>query len=174
MQVRHHWPVDHSPGRNAGIRGQTGDYRTKVKPLAGDVEQDSPVGCKLPKIQRHRLPRQQVHRDTVGTECIDNQSIIGCIRCIRYHQAGVTQHDRCTVSAGGEEAEIARIARNLLDHRVNLVERPLLARLCVTTECSRPKPDHRDALQGLRKCPEKPSEGTVWTVIGCGQRFFTG
>ena len=79
------------------------------------VKEDGPVECKLTPVERERLAGQEVHRNAVGTECVEHEDVVGAIRCVGDGLAGVAQHDRGMVAAVSEEMEIVLIARKLFD-----------------------------------------------------------
>ena len=70
--------IEQHPRRNARVCGQCPDHRPQIERATADVEQQPAARCQFPQIESQRLARQQVHRNAVGAERVDDQRRRSC------------------------------------------------------------------------------------------------
>ena len=65
-----------APGGCTGVGGECADDGYEVKVSVADMEQDDAVGHELSVIQRECFPGQQVNRNAIGAESVDDDSVV--------------------------------------------------------------------------------------------------
>src|SRR5215813_1084496 len=128
--------------RRPRILGQRGDHWGEIEMTVADVEQDDAVVGELALVERERLASQEVQRDAVRAERIDNDRIVMIVLHFLYREPGVTEDHACVVAAAVEKIEIA--SRNPFDFGIDLVKGPDLSRLRIAGEFAGAEPDHSD------------------------------
>src|SRR5205807_228959 len=98
-------------------------------------------------IQREGFAGQQMQRDAVGAEGVDDDQIVAMVGRVAQGQAGVAEHDPRVVAAGLQEMKETSVARQMFDRRVDLVKTPGLAGPGIAGELAGAEPDDADPRQ---------------------------
>src|SRR5829696_6279180 len=94
-----------------------------------DVEGDDAPGRELREVERERLARHEVRRHGVRAEGVEDDEVVSAVGRLAQAQARVAEDEvRPRARARGEVREESGVARDVNDRRVDLVERPALAR----------------------------------------------
>src|SRR5215472_3366354 len=157
--------------RRPCILGQRGDHRGEIEMTVADVEQENAVSSELPLVERERLTGQEVQRDAVRAERIDDDRIVMMVWHFLYREPGVTEDHACVVAAAVEKIEIA--SRNPFDFGIDLMKRPDLSRMRIEGELASAEADHPD-LFGAPGCDrrEEPAERPGIVVIAERHRLL--
>ena len=102
-----------------------GERRAKVHVPVRNVEREETVGAKTGQIHAHRLQGQQVQRNGVGTERVEDDDVVCRWRTLERSRASpmVTRHVEPHCS---RNPKICGRGRDLLDDGVDFVKRPLI------------------------------------------------
>src|SRR5205085_8715784 len=123
------------------------DHAFEFEAWVRDVEGDDAARRELREIERERLARQEVRGHRVGTEGVEQYESVRVGGRVAQTQTRVAEDDRDgRCGARGEVREQSRLARDADDRRVNLVERPRLARARVGRARARAAADDGHAL----------------------------
>ena len=57
------------------LTGQIGDHRIQIDAFIGDMHGDQAVGLHVPRVEGERLPGQQVNRNGIAVEGIEDQHV---------------------------------------------------------------------------------------------------
>src|SRR5205807_5621899 len=107
-----------------------------------DVEGDESARRELREVERERLACQKMRGHRVGTEGVEQYESVRVGGRVAQTQTRVAENDRD--GRGGARREVReefRVARDTDDRRVNLVERPSLARARVGRARARAETD---------------------------------
>ena len=131
-----------------------------------DVKKDGPVECKLTPVERERLAGQEVHRNAVGTESVDDNCVIVMVGDDLQRQPGVAKDYPRAIFTALEKVEVARVASDLFNLGIDFVEVPDLSRLRVASKLSGAKPDNADLLEiSVGNRSEEPAERSLKAVV---------
>src|SRR5690349_23194111 len=97
--------IQQMAGRRARIGGERRDNRPQVEIAVADVEQHGAIRCELAMIEGEGFPGQQMQRDRVGTERVDNDQVVGTVRHRAEGQARIAEHNARIVAAVFEKME---------------------------------------------------------------------
>ena len=127
-------------------------------------------------VERNSFAGEQVQRNRVSGECINNEDIVILRRLVFESDARVTLENldlRAGVSNVGEE-----ISSDWLNSRVDLVEGELISRLAVCCKCSGTKADNTDIFRAMScgartAVVERKTDAGFLRVVGCwrGAKF---
>src|SRR5204863_7142584 len=98
----------------------------------------------LALVEGERLASQQMQRDRVGAERVDDDQIVTVVGDLAQGQAGVAEDHARMVAARLHEMEETPVARQVFDRRVDLVKGPGLSRPGITREPAGAEPDDAD------------------------------
>src|SRR5258706_15784203 len=107
----------------------------------GDVERKQPRVSELVEIEAQGFAGQEVARDGVRAERVENDQAVVSIRSGGEGAPGISKNHPDRGRAGLEKREVSRVAGDPQDGGVDLIERELLPRPPVTRQGAGPEPD---------------------------------
>src|SRR5262245_37030972 len=87
--------------------------------IIGNVKRQDTTISKFIEIQVQGFAGQQMHRDCVGAECINNDQTKVMVGLVKKRQACITEDDSDLSAALREIGEVAGVAGNAFDGRIN-------------------------------------------------------
>ena len=99
----------------------------------------------MPAVSRERLTGQKMHRHRIRRESVDDKNVGGGGRSALERQSGIANDDRRVGLATRQEGELGGIAGDPDNHRIDLVERPMLPGPGIAGERAGPEADDTDA-----------------------------
>ena len=153
-----------STAARPSARGSAGDDGRELEVAVRDVERDQSAGTELADVELDRLAREQVHRDGVGAERVDDHEVRGAVRNLGDRPAPVAEDDLHVRPRVPQVREEARVAGDACDRRVELVEGQPLARSPVRGQRADSEADRVDTIEtriGGEHIPERPAAPVV-------------
>ena len=132
--------------RQPQLRCQPSDHRLEIQMAVGDVERNHPVGCDRPQVGLQRFKGQQMGRDGIGAERIDDQQAKRSVWLLQG-QAAVPYNVHDRAFGIGRESEQGTILGKADHHRVDLVEGEGLARVEICGEGAGAETDHANLIR---------------------------
>jgi hypothetical protein len=114
------------------------------------MEEQQSLGEKLGEIKFHRFPCEQMDRDGITAERVENKHTVGTLRRACKRHSRIANMNGCPRRTVSHECEQVRVAGNPLDQRIDLVKIEGLPGLAVAGKRSRTQTDDGDRLVEAR------------------------